>query len=82
MDGMVVIFVVYDLTTNAILATPVKNVAEGTLVSFFKQKITYFTKEVSNPSSASSTMWRQKQCKRTLRPRMSIYNVWSRTTIG
>ena len=40
MDGMVAIFVVYDLTTNAILATPVNNMAEETIVSCFKQNKT------------------------------------------
>ena len=49
MDGMVEIFVVYDWTTNEILATLVKNMAEETIVSFFKQKITYLTKRGFKP---------------------------------
>ena len=49
MDGMVTIFIVYDWTTNAILATPVKNMAEETIVSCFKQKITYLTKRGFKP---------------------------------
>ena len=43
MGGMVAIFIVYDWTTNSILATPVKNMAEKTIVSCFKQKIKYLT---------------------------------------
>ena len=44
MDGMVAIFIVYNWTMNAILATPVKNMAEEKIVGCFKQKITYLTK--------------------------------------
>ena len=44
MDGMVEIFIIYDWTTNEILATPVKNMAEETIVSCFKRKITYLYK--------------------------------------
>ena len=39
MDGMVAIFIVYDWTKNAILATPVKNMQEETKVICFKQNI-------------------------------------------
>ena len=49
MDGMVAIFIVYDWTTNAILATPVKNMAEETIVICFKQNITYLTKRGFKP---------------------------------
>ena len=49
MDGMVPIFIMYDWTTNAILATPVKNMAEEMIVSCFKQQITYLTKRGSKP---------------------------------
>ena len=41
MDGMVAIFIVYDWTTNAILATPVKNMSEETIVSCFKLNIAH-----------------------------------------
>ena len=41
MDGMVEIFIVYDWTTNAILATPVKNMSEETIVSCFKLNIAH-----------------------------------------
>ena len=42
---MVEIFIIYDWTTNAILATHVKNMAEETILSCFKQHITYLYKE-------------------------------------
>ena len=49
MDGMVAIFIIYDWTTNAILATHVKNMAEETIVICFKQQITYLTKRGFKP---------------------------------
>ena len=49
MDGMATIFIVYDWTTNAILATPVKNMSEETTVSCFKQNIAYLTKRGFKP---------------------------------
>ena len=49
MDGMVAIFIVYDWTKNAILKTPVKNMAEETILSCFKQKIAYLTKRGFKP---------------------------------
>ena len=49
MDGMVAIFIIYDWKTNAILATPVKNMTEKTIASYFKQKITYLTKRGFKP---------------------------------
>ena len=45
MDGMVAIFIVYYWTKNAILATPVKNKAEETIVICVKQQITYHYKK-------------------------------------
>ena len=49
MDVMVAIFIVYDWTTNKILATPVITMAEETILSCFKQKITYLTKRGLKP---------------------------------
>ena len=46
---MVAIFIVYYWTTNAILATPVKNISEETIVSCFKQNIAYLTKRGFKP---------------------------------
>ena len=45
MDGMVAIFIIYNWTTNEILATPVKTLAEETIVRCFKQKITHLYKK-------------------------------------
>ena len=50
MDGMVAIFIIYDWTTNAILATPVKNMAEEMIVRCFKQNIAYLTKRGFKPT--------------------------------
>ena len=44
MDGMVSIFIVYDWTTNTILATPIKNMSEETIVSCFKKNIIPYEK--------------------------------------
>ena len=49
MDGMVAIFIIYDCTTNVILATPVNHMAEETIVICFKQNITYLTKRGFKP---------------------------------
>ena len=40
---MVAIMIIYDWKKNAVLETSVKNMAEETIVSCFKQKITYLT---------------------------------------
>ena len=45
MDGLVSIFIIYDWTTNAVLEKPVKNMAEETTVSCFKQQIIYLYKK-------------------------------------
>ena len=49
MYGMVAIFIIYDCTTNTILATPVKNMSEGTIVSCFKKNIAHLTKRGFKP---------------------------------
>ena len=49
MDGMVALFIVYDWTTNAIIATPVKNIKEETIVERFKKNIEYLLKRNFKP---------------------------------
>ena len=44
MYGVVAIFIFYDWTTNEILATPVNNMKEETIVDCFKQNIQYILK--------------------------------------
>ena len=44
MDGMVEICILYGCTTNAIIATPVKNMKEEKIVGCFKQNIEYLSK--------------------------------------
>ena len=41
MNGMQAIFITYDWTKNAILATPIKHAKSETIVECFKQNITY-----------------------------------------
>ena len=49
MDGMVKICILYGWTTNAIIATTVKNMKEETIVGCFKQNIEYITKRGFKP---------------------------------
>jgi hypothetical protein len=49
MDGMTAIFILYDWTTNAILATPVKDGKEETTIATFEEKIQYLTKRGFKP---------------------------------
>ena len=46
---MVAIFIIYDWTTNAILATPIKNMIEVTIVICHKTNIEHLTKIGFNP---------------------------------
>ena len=48
MNGMQAIFIMYDWTTNTILATPIKDAKSETIVECFKQNITYSSKGDSN----------------------------------
>jgi hypothetical protein len=50
LDGMVTVFVLYDWTTNAILASPIENAEETTIVRVFKEKIEYLTKRGFKPT--------------------------------
>ena len=43
--GMTTMFIMYDWTSNAILATPIKEAKAETIVECFKQNITYFSKK-------------------------------------
>ena len=47
---MTTIFVLYDWTTNAILATPVKDVKEGSTISAFKNNVEYLSKRGFQPT--------------------------------
>ena len=47
--GMTEIFIVYDWTSNSILATPIKEAKAETIVEFFKKNITYFSNRGFNP---------------------------------
>ena len=49
MNGMQAIFIMYDWTTNAILASPKKYAKSETIVDCFKQNITYLSKRGFKP---------------------------------
>ena len=49
-DGMTAIFILYNWTTNAILATPVKDVKEGSTIEAFKSNIEYLSKRSFRPT--------------------------------
>ncbi len=51
LDGMVKVFVLYGWTTNAILAEPMENAKDETMVRVFKEKLKYLKKEASSPNS-------------------------------
>ena len=44
MDEMMAIFVLYDCTTNLILATPLKCIKEETMIAMFEDNIKYLAK--------------------------------------
>ena len=50
LDGMVSVFILYDWTSNAILAEPVANTKDKTLVAIFKDKVEYLTKRGFKPA--------------------------------
>ena len=49
LDSMVDIFIVYNCITDAIIATPIKNMKEETIAECFKQNIEYLSKRNSKP---------------------------------
>eukprot|EP00978_Attheya_sp_CCMP212_P040823 scaffold226719_cov36-Attheya_sp.AAC.1 len=49
LDGTRAVFIMYDWTTNAILATPIKDAKTETIVDSFKKNIEYLTKRGFKP---------------------------------
>ena len=49
MNGMQAVFIMYDWTTNGILATPIKDAKVETIVECFKQNIEYLSKRGFKP---------------------------------
>ena len=49
-DGMTTVLIVYDWTSNAILATPIENTKDETMVRIFKEQIDYLTKRGFKPT--------------------------------
>ena len=47
--GMTAMFIMYDWTSNAILATPIKEAKSETIVECFKNNITYLSKRGFKP---------------------------------
>ena len=50
MDGMTTVFILYNWTSNAILAEPIENAQDETMVRVFKAQIKYLTKRGFKPS--------------------------------
>ena len=49
-DGMKAIYILYDWTTNAILATPIKTATDDEMIRAFKKNITYLTQRGFKPA--------------------------------
>ena len=49
-DGMKAIYILYDLTTNAILTTPIKLATDEEMIRAFKKNITYLTQRGFKPA--------------------------------
>jgi len=49
LDRMVSVFILYDWTSNAILAEPIENAKEATIVRVFKEKVEYLAKRGFKP---------------------------------
>ena len=61
MEGDTAIFILYDWSSNAILATPVEKLKNETTVAAFKTNIEYLKSKISNPFSTSLIMLQQNQ---------------------
>ena len=48
-DGYIAIFILYDWTTNAILATPIKDTKDETMINDFQTHIKYITNRGFKP---------------------------------
>jgi hypothetical protein len=48
-EGVTAVFILYDWTTNAILAEPIENAQDDTIVRVFKEKINYLEKRGFKP---------------------------------
>ena len=49
LDGMMTILIIYDWTTNSILALPIENAKDETLVKAFKTQVKYLHKRGFKP---------------------------------
>ena len=50
MEGMKTIFILYDWTSNAILATPIKTATDKEIIRAFKDSVTYLSQRGFKPS--------------------------------
>jgi len=50
MDGMQTVFIVYDWTSNAIIATPITDAKDETMIAAFCKNIEYLTKREFKPT--------------------------------
>ena len=56
-DSMTFVFILYDWTMNDILAEPVENSEEKTLIGVFREKLACLAKRGFNSKLNMSTMW-------------------------
>ena len=49
-DTMSTLFILYNWTSSAIIATPIENTKEETMIKVFKVNITYLSKRSTKPS--------------------------------
>ena len=71
MEGNMAIFILYDWSSNAILATTVKTLKNETTVEAFKTNIEYLKKRNFKPVFNIIDMLQQKQLKHTLKTKAS-----------
>ena len=73
-DGITAIFILYDWTTNAILATPVKDVKEGSTIEAFRSNIEYLSKQGFWPTFNIMDNIASKAIKTYLESQIMNYN--------
>ena len=71
LDGMVTLFIMYDWSSNSILAQPIENTKDETIIRAFKEKIDYLTQRgfkprfniLDNIASKAIIKYLKEECK-------------------
>ena len=71
LDGMVTLFIMYDWSSNSILAKPIENTKDETIIAAFKEKIEYLTQRgfkprfniLDNIASKAIIKYLKEECK-------------------